>query len=160
MLSADQTAITTEQMCNLLSTILSLMTLIGFAVFWLQLSHATFLHIAWGQVKIVFLSAFLTEPCHSKNCFIHDHICTIKKINNFLDYTSVSNLKYMFFNIKYRMYFKTLLYSKMMDTSSPVMNVLNIHIHILSCAGPPRTVQNLRQVKICRQLTKRAYHVS
>ena len=29
------------------------MTLIGFAVFWLKLSHATFLHIAWGQVKKV-----------------------------------------------------------------------------------------------------------
>ena len=45
MLSADQTTITTEPMCNLLSTILSLMTLIVFAVFWLKLSHATFLPV-------------------------------------------------------------------------------------------------------------------
>ena len=80
------------------------MTLIGFAVFWLKLSHASFLHIALGQVKIVFLSAFLTEPCHSKICFIHDHICTIK--DNIIYYISVSNLKYMFFNIKNRMYFE------------------------------------------------------
>ena len=58
----------------------------------------------------------------------------------------------MFFNIKYRMYFE-----KMMYTSSPAMNGLNIHVHVLSCAGPPRTVQNFRQVKICRQLTERAY---
>ena len=30
----------------------------------------------------------------------------------------------------------------------------NIYVLVLSCAGPPRTVQNLRQVEICRQLTK------
>ena len=73
-------------------------------------------------------------------------------------YISVSNLKYMFFNIKYRMYFENTvdLYSKMMYTCSPAMNGLNIHVLALSCAGPPRTVQNLRQVEICRQLTKRA----
>ena len=47
-----------------------------------------------------------------------------------------------------------------MYTSSPAMNGLNIHVDVLSCAGPPRTVQNLRQVKICRQLTKRADPVS
>ena len=63
--------------------------------------------------------------------------------------------------IKYRMYFEnTVDCSRMMYMSSPAMNGLNIHVHVLSCAGPPRTVQNLRQVKICRQLTKRAYHVS
>ena len=45
-------------------------------------------------------------------------------------------------------------------TCSPAMNDLNIHVHVLSCAGPPRTVQTLKQVKICRQLTKRAYPVS
>ena len=44
---------------------------------------------------------------------------------------------------------KTLLYSKMMYTCSPAMNGLNLHVHVLSCAGPPRTVQNLRQVTIC-----------
>ena len=68
----------------------------------------------------------------------------------------------MFLNIKYRMYFENtvVLYSKMMYTCSPAMNGLNIHVHVLSCAGPPQTVQNLRQVKICRQLTKRAYPVS
>ena len=53
----------------------------------------------------------------------------------------------MFFNIKYRMYFKNTVVA---------MNGLNIHAHVLSCA----TVQNLRKVKICRQLTKRAYPVS
>ena len=37
----------------------------------------------------------------------------------------------------------------MMYTCSPAMNGLNIHVHVLSCAGPPRTVQ----VEICRQLT-------
>ena len=57
-----------------------------------------------GTGKIVFLSALLTEPCHSKKCFIHDHTGTIK--NNIIYYISVSNLKYMFFNIKYRMYFE------------------------------------------------------
>ena len=58
--------------------------------------------------------------------------------NNIIYYISVSNLKYMFFNnIKYRMYFEKLLYSKMMYTYSPAMNGLNIHVHVLSCAGPP-----------------------
>ena len=136
--------LTTEQMCNLFSTILSLMTLIGFAVFRLKLLHATFLHIVWGQVKILLLSAFLTEPCHSKNCFIHDHTFTIK--NNIICFISVSNLKYMFFNIKLECILKILLYSKMMYTCSPAINGLNVHI--LSCAGPPRKVRNLRQVKI------------
>ena len=46
-----------------------------------------------------------------------------------------------------------------MYTCSPAMNGLNIHVHLLSSAGPPQTVQNLGQVKICRQLTKRAYPV-
>ena len=31
---------------------------------------------------------------------------------------------------------KTLLYSKMMYTCSPAMNGLNIHVNVLSCAGP------------------------
>ena len=48
----------------------------------------------------------------------------------------------------------------MMYTCSPAINGLNIHVHVLSCAGPPQTMQSLRQVKICRQLTKRAYPVS
>ena len=78
--------LTTEQMCDLFSNILSLIIWIGFAVFRLKLSHATFLHIAWGHVKMVFLSAFLTEPCHSKNSFIHDHTCTK---NNIIYYISV-----------------------------------------------------------------------
>ena len=29
----------------------------------------------------------------------------------------------------------------MMYTCSPAMNGLNIHVHVLSCAGPPPTVQ-------------------
>ena len=32
----------------------------------------------------------------------------------------------------------------MMYNCSPAMNGLNIHVHVLSCAGPPQTVQNLQ----------------
>ena len=64
--------------------------------------------------------------------------------NIIIYYISVSNLKYMFFNINIECILKTLLYSKMMYTCSPAMNGLNIHVHVLSCSGPPRTVQNLR----------------
>ena len=95
---------------------------------------------------------FSTEPCHCKNCFIHDHTCTINK--NIIYYISVSNSSIL--NIECIL--KTLLYSKMMYTCSPCYEWFKYtcsHVHVLSCAGPPRTVQ----VEICRQLTKREYPV-